>query len=305
MGIRETYVIKDVLVPEQLPVAGLYGVEQVLNWRTAPIKRIDALVMGDRAAFSARTSNLALVGPRWIVSAAPATPAAEQQPSPGGGRSGRLEGGEGAGGRAGSGGSETTLNGFKIKRYIDTNDQVRHVPVAMALIVQEENIPDVLAAFANSKLRIAVNQFHWQHSHDSIMPRVIETVPGAPTPQPVAQRPGRGGGGRFSEREGVPGRTGGGQVAAPSTGAGRRGGGGRFGGEGGEAPGGGRPGQGPQMAAGGQQPSFLGGTHPSSGSGAPEQEEDMNLMNMSVYGIAALYEKYPPKAGSGAGAAVN
>src|SRR5262249_51256960 len=159
------------------------------------------------------------------------------------------------------------------------------------------------AAFTNSKLRIAVNQFHWQHSHDSIMPKIESApTPGA-APAPVVQRPsgrgGRLGGGEGAE--GAPGRTGAGQATAPA--GGRRGGAGRLGGEGGEAPGtrvGGAGGAGPVA----NQPPFPFQNRPSGGSAAPEQEEDMNLMNLSLYGIAAVYEKYPPKPeGAGATAA--
>src|SRR5262249_52359606 len=170
---------------------------------------------------------------------------------------------------------------------IDTNEQVRHMPIAMALVVKEENIPDVLAAFMNSKLRIQVTQFHWQHCRDSIQPVVHEAPPPSEA-RPVAQAQPGGGGRRGGRGEG------GGRGEAVRE---RRGstGGGRLRGEGGRGEGG-REGGGPGLRMGAAQTSgSIFGGQTGTGEASVDQEEDMSLMDVSIYGIASLYEKYPPK----------
>ena len=64
-----------------------------------------------------------------------------------------------------------TLNGLIINRYTDVSDQVRHMPVAMVVVVDEEHLPELLAAFVNSKLRIQITQYHWQHCREPMNPR--------------------------------------------------------------------------------------------------------------------------------------
>ena len=291
IAANDSMPIKDVIVPDSVSVRELYGVEQVLNWRSAPVKRIESLVMG---YFSSRTADRKLIGPRFITQAAAeakqgAETAAPQAGEGGRGRFGSSEGGVGPGGGASS---STTLSGLTIQRYIDANEQVRHMPVAMTLIVKEENIPDVLAAFTNSKLRIQVTQFHWQHYRGSIMPQQVEETPGpAPTSQPVAQAPAMGPRGRFSEREGRGEAT---PQRGPS-GAARR-----FAGS--------QEGMGfvaPQLQAGpgNQGKGLFSNAAGGAGSQSVDQEEDMGLMEISVYGVASLYEKFPPKAPSAEGAA--
>jgi hypothetical protein len=276
MAAGDTLRIPDQVVPDHVPVDHVYGVEQVFNWRSAPVKRIDALAIGH---FSSRTANRKLVGPRFITDANPeGNKPAEQQ------RSGRL-GSEGAGpGPAGGGSSTATPSGLAINRYIDRNEQVRHMPVAMALVVKEENIPDVLAAFTNSKLRIEVTQFHWDHFRDSIQPHIPET-PSAPSPGPaVAQAPGMRGSGRrgMAEMAEGPRR---GPVANPRLAGG---------GEGGDPRG---MGMGVQFRpGGGQNPSGnLFGNPTGTGTQSVDQEEDMGLVEISVYGVASLYERFPEK----------
>jgi len=71
----------------------------------------------------------------------------------------------------------TTLNGLEINRYTDVGDQVRHMPVAMAVVIDEEHLPELLAAFANSKLHIQITQYHWQHCRDHMNPQNMEETP--------------------------------------------------------------------------------------------------------------------------------
>jgi hypothetical protein len=213
-----------------------------------------------------------------------------------------------AGGGAGAGGG-TTKNGLSINRYVDVSESVRHMPVGMVVIVDENHLPELLGAFANSKLHIQTTQYHWAHFKDKIKPNFDdEAGPGAEPREGAgplamggrrgAKRPGGGGGDdamgggagypglggdRPPPRPDRPGRPGFGPGSSP------------FGG-GPASPVGGVAGGG----FGGKRPGA--GTFPSfgqqSGAGLTEQsedEEDLSLVEVAIYGIAAIYERYPPR----------
>ncbi len=307
MAIGEVADLPETKVKAQLAREGIFGLEQVLTWKTAPVKRIDQLVMGYP---SARTIARTLKPPRWIAQATAAADgagAATTDASPtanvgtpdgagGPGGSGKF-GGMMSQGALGGGDGGTTKNGMVINRYFDTNDQVRHFPVALVLVIDEENIPQVLSAVANSKLRVQITQCHWQHSRAKLTP------PSADSP---AASPGFSGAPRMAA--GGPG----GQFTGSSDGAGGPGGGmGRAGGGanqgqmsarfGSTVPGLGNLGKG--MGTGSVAnvsavtPRFNLST--TSGlTGALEEEDDLNLVEISIYGIGALYEKFPPKPAS-------
>jgi hypothetical protein len=191
-------------------------------------------------------------------------------------------------------------NGLIRNRYIDVTEQVRRMPVGLVVVVDQANVQDFLTAFANSRLRIQTTQVHWQHMRDSIKPPVEGSsgggpgVPGGPAAS-GGIRPGGGGAGPDDD-------------ARMGSGGGAGLGGGKF-----------RPGSsaampgspGPGMAPGrplmpgmppmmpGTMPSVPGGGIPGGmpglGSGAEDHEDDMNLVELAIYGVASLYERYPPK----------
>lgn len=273
--------------------SGLYRVEQVFNWRSVPVKRIDVVQLGYSAH---RVANRTLkpypgFAPKVDPNAPDATagampsmsmPGGGSMSMPGGGM-GSGEGGEGMGGRGGMGmgmgaPANVTANGLLKNRYIEVTPAVRRLPVALVLIVDQHHVQEVLTAFANSKLRIQTTQVHWDRSYENVRPpeeaATMETAGGS--------TPGMGGRGATGDTGSSEGPGGGRGMAS---GGGRAMGGGKAGGFGsmGGGPGGGYPG--------------LGGM--GSGMGSllnMEEEEDMNLVEMSLYGIASLYEKYPPKA---------
>jgi hypothetical protein len=273
MAASESQAIKSVPVPEHLTVDGLFGVEQVLTWRTAPVKRIDALEMDYN---SSRVSVPRFVGPRFIQGGT-AAPRARR-----GGKSGAAgvdaAGDDDTGDAPTTGGISSTESGLKVPRYMDVNEQVRHMPVAMMLVIREENVPEVLAAFTNSKLRIQVTQIHWQHFRESVQPVIQEEPP--EQPQEVAQAtPRRRPGGKGEVSESGPGGVEAQQRSRTGR-AGKRSGGAptfRLG-----------PNQGSGISLGGS-PKLRTGPE------SVDQEEDMGLIEVSVYGIASLYERYPPK----------
>jgi hypothetical protein len=191
-----------------------------------------------------------------------------------------------------------TPNGLVKNRYLDVRDQVRWMPIGMDLIVDQGNMQDVLTAVANSRLGIQTTQVSWSHVH-GIRPSTAE---------------GGGEGGREGVGPRSPGGPGGDTAGPPSPPAGGYG-------QGSPRPGAGGPGMaGPPPGVGYGQ----GSPRPGGGSGGPRQPfnpgdyagfpglggsgasssdpEDANLVELSIYGIAALYERFPPKPSSAADA---
>jgi hypothetical protein len=252
-------------------------VEQVFYWSTSPIKRLEKIALF-KDAQSHKTSYIPLRQAEQFAKVAAAEAAAKEAAggagAAGGGPAGGMggagmmgpgmqmqggmagmmgggAGGPGAGGKFGAGGSgDTTPNGLVKDRYIYVSDQVRRMPVALQLIVDQANVEDVLTAVANSRLRIQVTQVQWQQAHDIKPPAGESAAPAKGQPA--------GGGGKGPLSMGSPAPTSGGPLLTPP-----------------------------------------GGT-PSSGANA--DESDPNLLDLAVYGIASLYERYPPKPAAPAGA---
>src|SRR5207248_1101913 len=99
----------------------------------------------------------------------------------GGPGAGGMSGGPGAGGMSGGpgGGSmsppggagggpksdaDKTPNGIVRNRYIAVTEQVRHMPVALSLVVEQGHMQDVLTAVTNSRLRIQITQVQWKRA---------------------------------------------------------------------------------------------------------------------------------------------
>jgi hypothetical protein len=292
----------DAPVQETKAIEGLFGVEQILTWRTAAVKRLDDLKL---MYPSSRTAARTLKPPRFTNTNPP-----ESADSPASGDASAQTAGPTPGGPTSPYGAAapaittTTLNGLEINRYTDVSEQVRHMPVAMVVVVDEEHVPELLGAFVNSKLRIQILQYHWHHCRDRMNPQFNESE-GSPqfapssgfrggfTPTPTITRPGtpmaggkpygvnnpalRGGGERGATRPGGPG------VPYSSGPPGRMPG----------PPGPIRTG-GPSGPVPGMRPSF----GPAGLGSAPEgdeEQEDLNLLEVAVYGLASLYERYPPQ----------
>ncbi len=277
------------LVVRQVETA---AVAQVFDWYSSPVKRLDALKLG---AQSARTVTTALKpntglpqdGPKEETASGGGTGAGGAQG--GGGKPGTSFGGgsansnlSGSGPPAGKGGSgsmmpsgmsmgmiggagggggasrrdqasdTTPVNKLERNRYLQAKQECRHLPIGMVLIVDQENIPDVLAEIANSRLRIQVTQVQIQHVR-GIKP---EAPPG--------------------DKAGAPANAGGTNPPAGGSGLG---------------------------------PMGMPGVTPGAGNtgttqAAAKTEDDPNLVELAVYGIAALYENFEAfkaKAAAGSG----
>lgn len=269
---------------------GIYRVEQVYDIRTAPVKRVDRLELGYT---SARHNKAELQMSAFSTAAAAAegaaagvapgsTPGAPVGPSTGGGppgpggRGGMSTPGAGNDG-AGAGPADRTFNGLVRRRYIHLTAQVRAVPVGMTIIADQAYVQDVLTAIANSKIRFQTVQTHLARFRSSL---AYSTTGSSSGPMPPG---GMEGSGPMPPTPGGPGFGGAGGAPMPPRGGPAVG-----------VPGFGGPGFG--------GPGF--GGPPTGGFGGPanaprSSNEDTvasNLIELSIYGIASLYEKFDPNA---------
>jgi hypothetical protein len=169
--------------------------------------------------------------------------------------------GTGPGGLGGGGAASnpTSVNGFERNRYLKATAQCRHLPIGMVLIVDQDHVHDVLVAVANSRLRIQITQVEFQHVASSGMSAPGGMFPGAPGGPGGPAPGGPGGPGTKPPPMPIPPKTPGGPPGGP-------------GGPGTEVPPGGN----------------LGTTSPG---------EDGNLVELRIYGIASIYERFPLLAG--------
>src|SRR5262249_11758746 len=134
---------------------GLFGVEQVFNWRTAAVKRLDNLALFHT---SHRNANAALKPARQFPVVAETRPAEGAPGDPGGatinmptvgvagggppGPAGAPAGVAGGGAAAGPVTLRMTESGLVRDRYIHVTDQVRRMPVAITVTVDQNHIPN-------------------------------------------------------------------------------------------------------------------------------------------------------------------
>jgi hypothetical protein len=270
---------------------GIFDVKQVYDVRTAPVKRLDALEMGNkptRAGLSARHSQVELQMAAFSTKAmeadAGAAPATSGPPGGGISPSGPPMGGGNLGGpppgpgRSGAGpsageqaatGSDSTFNGLPRRRYIARTDQVRSVPIGLTVIADQAFVQDVLTAVANCKLRFQTVQTHLIRFRGSLTYTAGSSGGGSPDGEGGAPslRPPAGASTGGPGAGGPPGPT----TPPPPMKIG--------------------PPMGPVAPSGPGFPGFPGG----SGSAPRSSNEDQvasNLIELNIYGIATLYEKF-------------
>lgn len=144
----ESWDIKETLVDVLLNPTGLFGMEQILESQTAPVRRIDEVEL---FRHSHRTYE-------------PLLDSARQFPKP------KLSSGKSVGGVQIQSGFQRPLtpNGIEQLRYTDVTDQVRRMPLALVVIADQAHVPEVLTALANSKLRMQITQVNWLHFRGSL-----------------------------------------------------------------------------------------------------------------------------------------
>jgi hypothetical protein len=288
-------------------VTELFRVEQVFDTRTAPVKRLDRMALGFVAskhshaelqmpAFSAKAAeeDVAAAGMGAGGPMGPAGPMGPPGPIAG-------MGGPGPGGPFGAGAAATdtglTYNGLARKRYVSLTGQVRAMPLGLVVVTDQAFVQDVLTAVVNSRLRFQNVQSHMARFHGSLSYASSAPAGGGlfglgsmPMSGPTGGGPPRGGPGPSGLTGGGPPRGGPGPSGPP----------GSTGSPDGSPPRGGLP-------PGGPGPSGPPGLPPGSVSGpgmggfygygsAPQSSSDDqtagNLVELAIYGLASLYEKF-------------
>lgn len=285
------------VLPPGLEVIEIAKVEQVLDSRTVPIRRLDRLAIGYLS--SKDYAKELKAGTYWVESAT-ATAAATTTPTTGTSDSGgeTTTGEMNTGGFAGAGGAAVgtgILNGRaggmrltdvadgSRKRYLEVTDQLRRVPVAFTLVVDQMYVNDVLIAYANSALRFETSQVHWSRFGESLADTPVPGAPGGESGDPYG-----GSGGEAATATGFTGfglssQSGGGFSAPSSMTPGVEGMMGMMGGSGMRKPGG--------MTGG------IPGLGADTLSSVSEAQANAGLVQLTIYGIVTLYERYDaPKA---------
>ncbi|MBL8864455.1 MAG: hypothetical protein JNK93_02710, partial [Planctomycetia bacterium] len=166
------------VLPPSLEVIEIAKVEPVLDPRTVPIRRMDRLAIG---YLSSKDFGKELkAGNFWVEAAGAAAPAASTgtetgMPPVSGGAVEPGSGGAGgqtastgiANGRSGAMRLIDAADGSR-KRYLEVTDQLRRVPVAFTVVVDQMYVNDVLIAYANSALRFETSQVHWSRFTESL-----------------------------------------------------------------------------------------------------------------------------------------
>jgi hypothetical protein len=128
---------------------GLYGVTQLFEGRTGPIRRIDQIVIGGQ---SHRTYYPRLLMAKFSREEVKDLAAKAANPQPGV-KPPDL--------------SRTELYEVLRERYAVTTEQVRRIPVAVVLLADQAHIQEILVALTNSKFRFQVTQVGWQRYRGS------------------------------------------------------------------------------------------------------------------------------------------
>jgi hypothetical protein len=276
-------------------------VQQVLEWETSPIRQIDALEVALHShrtvtwglkineelkkldpvpenPDSAATDSSATGGPGAVAGGPGAMP----------GGPGAMPGGPGMMPGTGFGSSPATLDatpvtGIARHRYMHITKQCRHLPIGMRILIDQSHIHDFLGAVSNSPLRIQITQvcFH----HVPTPPRPGSRGGSGSTPgYPPGSYPGAGPGDIGDEEDRI----------RPGPGAPI-----------GSRPPGlpllGRPGSGLYTGGVGWRPGddYSGAGLGSGSLSRPTEttsivQDNAKLVELTVYGIATLYERYPP-----------
>ncbi len=298
-----------------------FFIQQGLVWKNSPIRRIDALALGTHSHRTITSGlkvreDLKALDPEPKEEAPP--PAASGAP---GGAAGPGSAGTGAGGSgmagAGFGGrgsdvDATRVNKIPRARYMHVTPQCRHLPIAMRVVLDQAHIHDFLSAAANSRLRIQITQVTFTNVSKQIDPPVeTETDKGTSGPGrggsgPAGGSPGGVGPGG-GKAPGAGGSGGSGMGPPPGMGPGKGGGDdadrGKMYGQSGRGYGGGRPGSKGGFGMGGGRGGLAGAGGPGGPAGSGnadtgnknQAKDTASLVELCVYGVASLYERFPPK----------
>lgn len=167
---------------EKSPRNAVLGVQQVLSWQTAAVKRIDQVTIGSNTdgdiAHSHRTYQTAL-RPFDINDMEGAKPAVGGGPVVGKFPvKGKPVFGEGGGPVSVGGNMGGLENGLWSFRYDEVTEQYRRIPIGVVVIVDQEHVDRVLTSFNNSKLRFLPTQVLLNQYAGSLQPPAPEKKDG-------------------------------------------------------------------------------------------------------------------------------
>lgn len=162
---------------------GILGVMQLYDAHTSPIRRLDHVFIGQQSHRTFKpsmkmhkvSSGGASAGP------APAAKGGAAAPPPVISTIGDK--------RREPDAASRTEYGLLKERYADVTDQVRRLPVALVLLVDQWYIPEIEAALANCRLRFQIVQVGWHHYRGTIASDAPEEKAGEGVPKVL---PGRG-----------------------------------------------------------------------------------------------------------------
>ncbi len=157
----------------------IFRVEQVFDTKTVPIKRLDQfeLFYGSSRTWSNNLKMTAFSEKIVEEESQGSTTASGSDgfggpTGPGGGPMGPgFPGGPGGpggsspfgpGGGPGQASSDFTPNGISRKRYVERTVQVRRMPLAIVLTMDQAFLQDLMVALPNSELRLQVTQQYWR-----------------------------------------------------------------------------------------------------------------------------------------------
>lgn len=248
---------KKLALPPTVTATGIYGVEQVLTWETAPVKRIDQVCIGgtpEAGTVAGPGYGGGKAGPspsgqqagpaigiahshRTFVKGLQAFPFSSSGKKTGEGSDMKTDlttmGEEPMGSKQGPVENLLSENKLYWKRYVEITPQARRVPIGVVLIVDQEHVSRVQTAFSDMALRFLPTQV--------LLHRYPHTLRPPELTGPESGQPG--------------------QFPFPGK-------------------------EGPPMSQGGQ-PKLT-------GSLAAMEERESNC-ELVVYGIVSLYERYPPR----------
>ena len=207
---------------EKSPRNTILGVQQVLTWQTAAVKRLDLISIGSNGGFEeqshsqphlrreegdaaqraspckGRLTRRELEAPAPVEVKARRPPGQGPNPPNKPGPRGRPGPGPAAvGGNIG----QLLYPEFWLFRYSDVSEQSRRIPVAVVIIVDQGHVDRVLTSFNNSKLRFLPTQVLLNQYPGSLQPPAplaaeegpavprFPTFPGGPRPNPMATAP--------------------------------------------------------------------------------------------------------------------
>jgi hypothetical protein len=168
--VGQSIEFKDKRITGNVDKPTIVAVEQKLDARFVPVKRIEKISLGYH---SHRTADKPLVMGEVSVeekkkNPAPAPAEGEQQTA-----------------TAGTAAPERSTSGINRLRYMTVTKQVRRMPIGMVLIVDQAHVQDVLRAFANSRLHFQTTQLHLTRYRQT-----GATTGSAPPPPNVPGNPG-------------------------------------------------------------------------------------------------------------------